>query len=168
MNRDAAGCVKFSTSGPRPGPRLGRAIASLARDRVGSFCRIRSSLDLAHRPPRPLDPRAVECPPHGSPAGPAATRNRSSVMNAKATFRPHERLKDPKDFRRAYERRRSESDQVLGGLRRRERPGSLRGWESRSGAKRFVRLFPATGSSAWCAKHSACARPISPPESTWS
>ena len=34
-------------------------------------------------------------------------------MNAKATFRPHERLKDPKDFRRAYERRRSESDQVL-------------------------------------------------------
>jgi ribonuclease P protein component len=34
-------------------------------------------------------------------------------MNASATFRPHERLKDPKDFRRAYERRRYESDQVL-------------------------------------------------------
>jgi ribonuclease P protein component len=34
-------------------------------------------------------------------------------MKAKATFRPHERLKDPKDFRRAFERRRSESDQVL-------------------------------------------------------
>jgi ribonuclease P protein component len=34
-------------------------------------------------------------------------------MNAEATFRPHERLKDPTDFRRAYERRRSESDHVL-------------------------------------------------------
>jgi ribonuclease P protein component len=34
-------------------------------------------------------------------------------MKVKATFRPHERLKDPKDFRRAFERRRSESDQVL-------------------------------------------------------
>jgi ribonuclease P protein component len=35
------------------------------------------------------------------------------VMKVKATFRPHERLKDPKDFRRAFERRRSESDHVL-------------------------------------------------------
>ena len=34
-------------------------------------------------------------------------------MNIKATFRPHERLKDPRDFRRAFERRRSESDSVL-------------------------------------------------------
>ncbi len=34
-------------------------------------------------------------------------------MKLNATFRPHERLKDPKDFRRAFERRRSESDQVL-------------------------------------------------------
>ncbi len=34
-------------------------------------------------------------------------------MNVKATFRPHERLKDPRDFRRAFERRRSESDAVL-------------------------------------------------------
>ncbi len=34
-------------------------------------------------------------------------------MNLKATFRPHERLKDPGDFRRAFERRRSESDNVL-------------------------------------------------------
>ena len=34
-------------------------------------------------------------------------------MKLDATFRPHERLKDPKDFRRAFERRRSESDQVL-------------------------------------------------------
>jgi ribonuclease P protein component len=31
----------------------------------------------------------------------------------KATFRPHERLKDPRDFRRAFERRRSESDPFL-------------------------------------------------------
>ena len=34
-------------------------------------------------------------------------------MKLKATFRPHERLKDPTDFRRAFERRRSESDPVL-------------------------------------------------------
>ena len=34
-------------------------------------------------------------------------------MNLKATFRPHERLKDAGDFRRVYERRRSESDDIL-------------------------------------------------------
>ncbi len=34
-------------------------------------------------------------------------------MNVKATFRPHERLKDPKHFRRAFDRRRSESDGIL-------------------------------------------------------
>jgi ribonuclease P protein component len=34
-------------------------------------------------------------------------------MNFKATFRPHERLKDAGDFRRVYERRRSESDDIL-------------------------------------------------------
>jgi ribonuclease P protein component len=31
-------------------------------------------------------------------------------MNPNATFRPHERLKDPKDFRRAFDRRRSNAD----------------------------------------------------------
>jgi len=30
-----------------------------------------------------------------------------------ATFRPHERIKDPKDFRRAFDRKRSASDGVL-------------------------------------------------------
>jgi ribonuclease P protein component len=30
-----------------------------------------------------------------------------------ATFRPHERLKDPDDFRRVFERRRFDSDDVL-------------------------------------------------------
>src|SRR5262249_26268326 len=34
-------------------------------------------------------------------------------MTTKSTFRPYERLKDPKDFRRAFDRRRSESDAVL-------------------------------------------------------
>jgi ribonuclease P protein component len=34
-------------------------------------------------------------------------------MTGKATFRPHERLKDPADFRRIFARRRCESDQVL-------------------------------------------------------
>jgi ribonuclease P protein component len=30
-----------------------------------------------------------------------------------ATFRPHERIKDPRDFRRAFERKRSASDAIL-------------------------------------------------------
>ncbi len=34
-------------------------------------------------------------------------------MNARQTFRPHERIKHPDDFRRAFERRRSESDGIL-------------------------------------------------------
>ena len=34
-------------------------------------------------------------------------------MNANDSFRPHERLKDPKDFRRAFDRRRSSADDVL-------------------------------------------------------
>ena len=34
-------------------------------------------------------------------------------MKLETTFRPHERLRDPRDFRRAFERRRSESDPVL-------------------------------------------------------
>jgi ribonuclease P protein component len=34
-------------------------------------------------------------------------------MNLTATFRPHERLKDPKDFRRAFDRRRSCADDIL-------------------------------------------------------
>src|SRR4051812_22769933 len=34
-------------------------------------------------------------------------------MTPKATFRPHERIKDPADFRRAFDRRRSVSDGVL-------------------------------------------------------
>ena len=35
------------------------------------------------------------------------------IMNLTATFRPHERLKDPKDFRRAFDRRRSSADEIL-------------------------------------------------------
>ena len=34
-------------------------------------------------------------------------------MNLDASFRPHERLKDPKDFRRAFDRRRSSGDDIL-------------------------------------------------------
>jgi ribonuclease P protein component len=34
-------------------------------------------------------------------------------MNARQTFRPYERIKQPDDFRRAFERRRSESDSNL-------------------------------------------------------
>ena len=35
------------------------------------------------------------------------------IMNLKASFRPHERLKDPKDFRRAFDRRRSCADEIM-------------------------------------------------------
>ena len=34
-------------------------------------------------------------------------------MKIKASFRPHERLKDPLDFRRAFDRRRSSADDIL-------------------------------------------------------
>ena len=34
-------------------------------------------------------------------------------MTPRETFRPHERIKDPADFRRAFDRRRSVSDDVL-------------------------------------------------------
>jgi len=34
-------------------------------------------------------------------------------MTPRETFRPHERIKDPADFRRAFDRRRSVSDKVL-------------------------------------------------------
>jgi ribonuclease P protein component len=34
-------------------------------------------------------------------------------MNPNASFRPHERLKDPKDFRRAFDRRRSNADDIM-------------------------------------------------------
>ena len=34
-------------------------------------------------------------------------------MKPKATFRPHERLRDPEDFRRVFDRRRFDSDDVL-------------------------------------------------------
>jgi ribonuclease P protein component len=34
-------------------------------------------------------------------------------MTSRATFRPHERINDPADFRRAFERKRSASDAAL-------------------------------------------------------
>jgi ribonuclease P protein component len=34
-------------------------------------------------------------------------------MTQRATFRPHERIKDPADFRRAFDRKRSASDGIL-------------------------------------------------------
>jgi ribonuclease P protein component len=35
------------------------------------------------------------------------------MTKAAATFRPHERIKDPQDFRRAFERKRSASDALM-------------------------------------------------------
>src|SRR3954452_22599543 len=43
--------------------------------------------------------------PHDASLDPVPTR--------RATFRPHERINDPKDFRRAFERKRSASDATL-------------------------------------------------------
>jgi ribonuclease P protein component len=37
----------------------------------------------------------------------------TSTMTPDARFRPHERIKDPADFRRAFDRKRSVSDAVL-------------------------------------------------------
>ena len=37
----------------------------------------------------------------------------NEMMTTRATFRPHERIKNPADFRRAFERRRSVSDSAL-------------------------------------------------------
>lgn len=34
-------------------------------------------------------------------------------MPTRATFRPHERIRDPSDFRRAFERKRSASDHLM-------------------------------------------------------
>jgi ribonuclease P protein component len=36
-----------------------------------------------------------------------------TTMSSRETFRPHERIKDPADFRRAFDRKRSASDDVL-------------------------------------------------------
>jgi ribonuclease P protein component len=40
-------------------------------------------------------------------------RGRRIAMTTDARFRPHERIKDPADFRRAFDRKRSVSDAVL-------------------------------------------------------
>ena len=66
--------------------------------------RVRGFCDLALDPPRALDPTTLESAARGSSAGTAGPRNRTRVMTGKATFRPHERLKDPKDFQRVFER----------------------------------------------------------------
>jgi ribonuclease P protein component len=71
-------------------------------------------------------------------------------MNLHATFRPHERLKDPQDFRRVFERRRFQSDDVLtvyGALNNRNHPRlgismsrkKVRAAHARNRLKRLVR-----------------------------
>ena len=58
------------------------------------------------RPDRP-DPGA---PPAVTPATAPAPAPAAALP---ARFRPHERIKDPKDFRRAFDRKRSASDEFL-------------------------------------------------------
>src|SRR5205823_4071286 len=81
--------------------------------------RHRPVADLAHRPPRPPDPRPPWPPARGPAprAGADRTRIRTGnptprvlMANPRATFRPHERINRPADFRRAFERKRSASD----------------------------------------------------------
>ena len=45
--------------------------------------------------------------------GPHCLPGSKATMTPSETFRPHERIKDPADFRRAFDRRRSVSDDVL-------------------------------------------------------
>jgi ribonuclease P protein component len=42
-----------------------------------------------------------------------ALSNDNEMMTTRATFRPHERIKSPADFRRAFDRRRSVSNESL-------------------------------------------------------
>ena len=86
-------------------------------------------------------------------------------MNMKPTFRPYERLKDPKDFRRAFERRRSNADDILVvyGVENGRDHARLGISLSR---KKSARPMPATISSGWCAKRSASANPSCRPVST--
>ena len=75
-------------------------------------------------------------------------------MTSPQRFRPHERIKDPADFRRAFDRKRSASDEVLivygveNGLR-------IPGWGSRSRGRRSAGPSRETGSSDWSARRSA-------------
>src|SRR5207244_1516464 len=75
-------------------------------------------------PPRPIDSRpARPGPGRAAPrAGSAPSRLRTrwprgapamSTTPARATFRRHERIDDPADFRRAFERKKTASDAVL-------------------------------------------------------
>ena len=93
--------------------RLGRAVAALLGTGLVAFAAfgafliwhiVRRGRLIRERLNPPRIVRLPEFPAQG---------NRSSIMKVKASFRPHERLKDPKDFRRAFDRRRSESDSVL-------------------------------------------------------
>ena len=63
----------------------------------------------------PKDVRLPEFEPRGAlPASPRPRRTARIVSNPPpATFRPHERIKDPKDFKRAFDRKRSASDDAL-------------------------------------------------------
>jgi len=87
------------------------------------------------------------------------------IMDPKVTFRPHERLKDPKDFRRAFDRRRSSADDILVvyGVENSRDHARL----GISLSRKKVRAAHArTASNGSCAKRSASASRIYRSEST--
>ena len=150
---------------PEARSRLGKAVAALLGTGLVAMATLGASLIRHMAAPGPYDPRAFEPSPRHADAGTAFPRGRSVIMNPKATFRPHERLNDPKDFRRAFERRRSSADDVLVvyGVENGRDHARLGISVSR---KKVARPTPATISNGSCARRSARASPICRPVST--
>ena len=98
---------------PEARPRLGNAIAALLGTGLVTLVALGGLLIWHIRRRARLVRERLNPPRISSTAGLARTRGRSIIMNVNASFRPHERLKDPKDFRRAFDRRRSSADDIL-------------------------------------------------------
>ena len=101
-----------TAAGPRDrraaGRRRWRASASWGRLPSGTWSaagRLIRERSRARREP-------VQLPEPGDREPERATARAVTPMS-RATFRPHERITDPKDFRRAFERRRSASDATM-------------------------------------------------------
>ena len=137
---------------PEARPRLGRAVAVLLGTGLIAFAAL-GALLIWHlvRRGRLIRERLTSAPACSFARAPWA-RVRSAVMNLKPTFRPHERLKDPEDFRRVFERRRFESDGVLMVYGVENDRDHARLGISRLSQKGSRGLMHATGSSDWSAR----------------
>ena len=143
---------------PQAAPRIRRAVAALL---VGSGHASRDGRPLrsGHPVQGELDSRRLSPPRPVVPLeSPETTKVVSIMTDTKASFRPHERLKDPKDFRRAFDRRRSNADDILIVYGVTKMASSTRDSASRWHARKFGRRTLATISSGWWAKRSGSAR----------